>query len=421
MRCCWRDARGLAVFEALLLLTAGGLALACDRRLGFGNPFQIYFLVWLPILVAHYLSRETFVAVPVDYLLLILTAKALALLLLIVVRTRLSDQVNVNRHPYFSIRKDLIAIAQALVCLAAPFAYLRAKELAGGENIFTVVGYITLRSAMTEGGGQIGFLAYFFILSYAVTSLTLLAYKKNAASLSQLMLSSAVSLFYVYVSTGRTHLLLLVSLTLIPLIMLDTVRLRGLLIALSLTGATFVLIATMTAKGISVEAGLLENVMTLAENLRAYTVAPFVAMSGLIEADRPLEWGANTFRFVISILHASGMIETPPPALIREYVFVPDPTNVYTVYDAYFRDFSYLGIFIPPSLLTIHWWLYSRARRAGGKWIFYYAASVYPLATQFFQDQYFSLLSIWIQLAFWFWIFLAPPDKVHEDSQLRYA
>jgi oligosaccharide repeat unit polymerase len=409
------------VFEAFLLLTAAGLALACDKRLGLGNPFQIYFLAWLPILSTHYLLRDTFVAVPTEYLLLILTAKALGLLLLIVVRTQASNQERISRQASFNFRTHLISIAQVLVCLAAPFVYLRAKELAGGDNIFTVIGYITLRSAMTEGGGQIGFLAYFFILSYVVTSLTLLAYKRNAASLPRLMLSMATSLFYVYASTGRTHLLLLVSLTLIPLIMLDFVRLKGLLIALSSTCATFVLIATMTAKGVSLEAGFLENAASLAENLRAYTVAPFVAMSELVHADRPLEWGANTFRFVLSVLHSSGVSEKPPPALIREYVFVPDPTNVYTVYDVYFRDFSYFGILIPPSLLAFHWWLYSRARRVGGGWVFYYAASVYPLATQFFQDQYFSLLSIWIQLAFWFWLFLALGQNDHETARPSYA
>lgn len=409
------------MFEALLLLTATGLALASDRRLGFGNPFQIYFLAWLPILVAHYLFRETFIAVSGEYLLLMLTAKTLALLLLLVVRAEFSNRASVNKYPSFSLRTNLIAVAQVLVCLAAPLVYLRAKELAGGDDIFTVIGYITLRSAMTEGGGQIGFLAYFSILSYAVTSLTVLAYKKNAASLPRLILSSAVSLFYVYVSTGRTHLLLLLSLTLIPLIMLEVVRLKGLVIALFLTGVTFVFIATMTAKGISLEAEFSENAASLAENLRAYTVAPFVAMSELMQADRTAEWGANTFRFFISVLHALGVIEKPPPALIRDYVFVPDPTNVYTVYDVYFRDFSYLGVLIPPLLLAFHWWLYSRARKIGGKWIFYYAASVYPLATQFFQDQYFSPLSIWIQIGIWFWIFLASDGKIHQDSRLRYA
>ncbi|VTU38661.1 hypothetical protein H6CHR_05275 [Variovorax sp. PBL-H6] len=409
------------MLEALLFLTAAGLALACDRRLGFGNPFQIYFLVWLSILAAYYLFRATFVPVPAEYLLLILTAKALALLLLLVVRTRSSSQACADGCPHFGIRTHLLAVAQVLVCLAAPLTYLRARELAGGADIFTVVGYITLRSAMTEGGGQIGFLAYFSILSYAVTSLTVLACKNHAASLSRLMISAAVSLFYVYVSTGRTHVLLLFSLTLMPLIMLEVVRLKGLLIAFFFTGASFVLIATMTAKGISVDAEFSENAASLAENLRAYTVAPFVAMSELMQADRPMEWGANTFRFLISVLYAVGGSEMPPPALIRDYVLVPDPTNVYTVYDVYFRDFSYVGILIPPLLLTLHWWLYSRARTVGGKWVFYYAGSVYPLATQFFQDQYFSLLSIWIQIGFWFWIFLVPDNNLQEDLRPSYA
>jgi len=223
------------------------------------------------------------------------------------------------------------------------------------------------------------------------------------------------------VSTGRTHLLLLFSLALMPLIMLEVVRVRGLLIALFLTAATFVFVATMTAKGISLEAGFAENAASLAENLRAYTIAPFVAMSELTQAGSPVEWGSNTFRFFLTVLHSLGVSNKPPPPLIREYVFVPDPTNVYTVYEIYFRDFSYLGVLVPPSLLAFHWWLYGRARKIGEKWMFYYAASVYPLATQFFQDQYFTPLSIWIQIGFWFWIFLASNKKTHDGGGPRYA
>jgi oligosaccharide repeat unit polymerase len=409
------------VFEILLLLTAAGLVLACDPRLGFGNPFQIYFLTWLPVLIAFFIFRETFIAISNEYLLLVLTAKAVALLLTLVARVQSSNHASVGSYASLNLRTNLIAVAQLLVCLAAPFAYLRAKELAGGEDIFTVVGYIALRSTMTEDGGQIGLLAYFSVLSYSVTSLTLLAYKKNAASFFRLMFSLAISLFYVYLSTGRTSLLLLFSLTLMPLIMLGAIRMKGVLIGFFLVAATFVFAAGMTAKGVSVDSGFSENTASLIENLRAYTVAPFLAMSKLVESDRALEWGANTFRFPLSVMYATGLTDQSPPALIRDYAFVPDPTNVYTVYDVYFRDFSYPGMLIPPALLAFHWWLYRQARRTGGKWIFYYAASACPLAMQFFQELYFSMLSIWIQTGFWFWIFLLPEKKIRENLQLHHA
>ncbi|MDR6534870.1 O-antigen polymerase [Variovorax soli] len=405
------------MFEALLALTAIGLSVASGKRLGFGNPFQIYFFTWLPILGALYVFRRTFIDIPVEFLFLILTAKAAALLLLLVVRMEFTNRTAINGYASIRPRTNLIDVAQLLVCLAMPLAYLRAKELAGGEDIFTVLGYIALRSAMTEGGGQVGFLAYFSILSYVVTSLTMLAYKRSGASSFRLLFSFFVSLFYVYLSTGRTSLLLLFSLTLIPLVMLEVIRLKGLAMALLLVAATFIFVAAMTAKGVSVEVGLFENAASLVQSLRAYTVAPFLAMSELFQTDRKMEWGANMFRFLLSVLHTLGVIDSAPPALIRDYVFVPDPTNVYTVYDVYFRDFSYVGIFIPPAILALHWWLYRRARKTGGRWIFYYAASVYPLVMQFFQDQYFSLLSIWIQIGFWFFVFLAPA----EDVRLRHA
>jgi oligosaccharide repeat unit polymerase len=246
-------------------------------------------------------------------------------------------------------------------------------------------------------------------------------YKEKSTTLLRLVISVAVSLFYAYLSTGRTNFLLLLLMVLMPLILLGIVRIKGLIIAFLLIGVTFVLVAAMTAKGVSLEASFSENTASLMENLTAYTAAPFVAMSKLVQVDRPADWGANTSRFFMSALYALGAIESPPSSLIRDYVFVPNPTNVYTVYDVYFRDFSYFGLFIPPLILAFHWWLYRQARVAAGRWVFYYAASVYPLVMQFFQDQYFSLLSIWIQLGFWFWVFVAPGKIVRAEFRPHHA
>jgi oligosaccharide repeat unit polymerase len=117
--------------------------------------------------------------------------------------------------------------------------------------------------------------------------------------------------------------------------------------------------------------------------------------------------------------YALGLSNIQPVALIKEFTYVPDLTNVYTVYEVYFRDFSYSGILIPPLFLVGHYWLYRKALLFGGVWIFYYSASVYPLVMQFFQDQYFSILSLWIQVAFWFWLILLLPKASSWIRELR--
>jgi hypothetical protein len=45
----------------------------------------------------------------------------------------------------------------------------------------------------------------------------------------------------------------------------------------------------------------------------------------------------------------------------------------------------------------IHGWAYGGARRGSRSLAFVYGVLMYPLTMQFFQDQYFGLLSTWVQ------------------------
>jgi oligosaccharide repeat unit polymerase len=108
------------------------------------------------------------------------------------------------------------------------------------------------------------------------------------------------------------------------------------------------------------------------------------------------------------------LTDVSPIALLRDYESVPNLTNVYTVYEVYFRDFWYFGVLVPPVFLVVHWELYRRANFIGGIWIFFYSASIYPLVMQFFQDQYFSMLSMWMQIGFWYWFLLVPNQSLHK-------
>jgi oligosaccharide repeat unit polymerase len=405
----WRGAQEGFMLEALLIITFAGVILASCRRMGMGNPFQIYFMVWFLVISGYYVSIQTYIGVSSEFLIAIFVAKFFSFLLLFIAYSQNQGVAQLIKSLSISERQDqLIIFAQIAVTVALPFAYLRAITLAGGEDIFTVFGYIKLRSAMTQDGYSFGLLGYFFILSYVISSLTTFSYRQGSAHLGRLALSVLVSLSYVYLGTGRTNILLLLCLLITPLVISGAVRLKGILVSVLVLAGLIIFIAVMTAKGISTDAGFLENIDSFSENLKGYTIAPFLALSKLVALEPNIDWGENTFRFFISLQYALGISDIQPVPLIRGYAFVPNLTNVYTAYDVYFRDFSYLGIFIPPAFLIIHYWLYRKAIRFGGVWIFYYSASVYPLVMQFFQDQYFSLASMWFQLGVWYWLLLMP-------------
>ena len=395
------------MLEVLVLLCLTALISASSAGLGFANPFQIYFLVWFADFFALWTSRGTYIPISDETLMLMLVAKGAGFSVLLgVLATRAEDNTAVRHSTRFEFNEKLLWIMLAVVAVGAPLSYQRAIEMAGAD-IFTVIGYVSLRNALTFRGEDYGLLGYLTIPCFVIASISVVQYSLHRTGLLRLIVAVPIALFYTYLSTGRTFVLLLLIMIFAPLVLLKRVGTGGVVGAMLLVVGLFLFIAGMTSKGVSVEDSLAENVEASLELLRAYTVAPLLALSRFVEEQQFAEWGANTFRVVYAALYRFGLSDIPPVELVRDFVYVPDQTNVFTVYDVYLADFSYPGIVIPPLLLTAHWYLYRKAVRQGGLPIFYCAASFFPLVMQFFQDVYVSLISQWVQLAFWYWLFVA--------------
>lgn len=391
----------------LVALSLAGLVVSSNRRLGFSNPFQLYFLVWFSVFFTYWFSRDTYIDIPDEALGLMILAKGVSLAILLSIQ---AQSPRLDRPPPGSPVKDVnIKLSWAVllvVVVGAPFAYQRALQLSGSD-IFTVIGYMRLRSALTADGDGYGLLAYLTVPSFVISSVCVTRFVIHRKGFLLMVSAISISLFYTYLSTGRTFVLLLLIMIFAPLVVLRRVQKRGVIAAFLLAVALFVFLAGMTSKGVSIEDDVVENIDSVLEGLRAYTVAPLLAFSRLLFDQPVTDWGANTFRIVYAVLYRFGLSEDPPIALVREYMYVPDPTNVYTVYDVYLADFSYLGMLIPSLFLLAHWAIYRRAVERGGLMIFYCACSFYPLSMQFFQDQYVSILSQWIQIVFWYWLLVA--------------
>jgi len=405
------------MLEVLIFLVLFGLAFSSQKKLGFANPFQIYFLVWFFTFTAYYLSRESLYEVSPEFWYLMLVAKCASLLILLIVHLTTPDNADVNsREEAIQVssigdrQKRLLLSAQIVVIFVLPIVYNRAIVLSDGESLFSVLGFVKLRIGIADSGGY-GALAYVFVLSYVVTSVAFVSFFQKRIKLPWVIASFLTSLCYLYLTTGRTAILQFALMLFAPLVILKVIRLKGALVFAALVFSMFVLVAAMTSKGIAVGDSLSENLYLLAENLRGYTIAPMMALHHLIELDLKPDWGQNVFRSLIAIGYALGISDLQPVSLVKEFVFVPDATNVYTVYGVYFRDFNLVGMIVPPLYLILHWLLYRKARRDGGVWIYYYAASVFPLVMQFFQDEYVSLLSTWLQIGFWHFIFVKTPNK----------
>ncbi|MCL2523733.1 MAG: oligosaccharide repeat unit polymerase [Betaproteobacteria bacterium] len=406
--------------ELLLGVCLLGLLVAQKKHLGLANPFTIYFSAWSLIIGLFCLLQSTFEEPSSEFILIILLAKLIVFLLLVIVKPVKFQAANYGQSTVVRIRPKLLAWAQLLTLVLIPFALQRVGELSGGADILTREGYTALRASMTWDGQSLGLFQYISILSFVVSALSLYLWYYGALSIVRAAFSVGVALFYVYIGTGRTTILLLAVSVVIPLVIVGAIRVRGLVVAFASLMLLFSFVALMTGKGVYVDVTLMENIESYTQNLRSYTVAPLLALNEFMKTEPPIEFGVSTFRVIFAMLSFLGFSDIAPVALINDYVYVPDATNVYTVYKDYFLDFSYFGIIIPPLFLIGHWWLYRRALHKGGRWLFVYASTTFPLIMQFFQDQYFSLASLWIQIILWYIIFIKPrASNVVEQCRVR--
>lgn len=405
------------MLELVVIITLFGILVSSGSNLGNGNPFFIYFAVWFGLFFGLYLTRTSFDLISPEFIALITIPKLIALAILVCATMMVSFKSHQEVLPNtIDYNINLVSFFQAITVISLPFAYSKATSMSGGDSIFSIFGYVQLRGSIIESGGSLGIFSYISILSIIIASIRTFSFKSNRIAWFVSVLSA---LFYAYISTGRTSILLLSVMVLMPLVITERIKLKSVIVFILIILSGFVFISIMTAKGISSQSTTQENVESFLENLRSYTIAPLLAFSSKESNNFSPDLGVNTFRLPITILNSLNIIELSPKPLIRDYEYTPYPTNVYTVYETYFMDFKYFGLVIPPLFLIMHYWLFVRAKHTGGVWIFYYSSSTYPLIMQFFQDQYFSLLSMWLQIALWYMILIPQSIETKLENTLE--
>lgn len=97
--------------------------------------------------------------------------------------------------------------------------------------------------------------------------------------------------------------------------------------------------------------------------------------------------GIYTFRFIFAILYKLGLSSTEPVKTIMEYVNVPVPTNVFTVMQPFFQDYSLYGVaFGAMFYRVIYASVYICARQDSPVAMLIYAVLAVGLFTSFFAE-----------------------------------
>ncbi len=125
---------------------------------------------------------------------------------------------------------------------------------------------------------------------------------------------------------------------------------------------------------------------TLSSVFGLYIYSPILALSKLPDMASN-NAGEYTFRFLFAVLNKIGLSANEPVNTILGYVDVPVPTNVYTVMQPFFQDFSLYGVAFGAILYgMIFAFIYGSAKQGNPVSILVYAVLAVSLFTSFLTE-----------------------------------
>jgi len=246
--------------------------------------------------------------------------------------------------------------------------------------------------------GSLGIGSYVLNFCFAGAAYLILYFRRVRPTL-WLWPALALALAFAFISTGRTFVLLLGCIVLGAAMPTSSHRKHMVVTAAALLAVgAFFLLPWLQGRFFLTDRAFVATALS-------YFLMPMAALDYLVTADLPATWGGLTFRTPLAVLRALGA-PVAVPDLIQLFVKVPAEINVYTVFSPYYRDFGLVGVAIFMLLLGgLHGWIFRQLKTGMPIFIVANALLFYALLMQFFQDQYFSLMSQWIQILGWTYVF----------------
>src|SRR5712691_7463700 len=263
--------------------------------------------------------------------------------------------------------KRAVAVLAAVVALGLVLYLRRASELASLGP--TSNWFINLRYAVSvneEETGGFGIAAYFVPLAYMLAAIAILkryGHARPTVSRAVVAVTLVVGCVFGVLWAARSTLLPLIVLVLtIPAVLRATKPIKTGATLVVLTVLLFAAVGLAVGKGGSVGSSLSENWATMRESFLTYALGGIPSLNLFLNNRGPdVELGLNSFRSIFAALHTLGF-QTIAVPLVQPWVDVPMPTNVFTVYQPYIKDFGLLGGSLVLFVLGfLHALLYRRA------------------------------------------------------------
>lgn len=378
-----------------LLLTHGYICFKRKRTAFESNLFSDYFspwnltvIIWALILGLYYLLDTSLYPITEQfYYCLIIWIPIFCICSYL--SYELTDSVKQDNNVGFN--KNIFTFFLIISIIITPLYVYRVYQIVSMFSIDNLMENVRILAVSGEGQGLLG---QSIILNQALLITALWAYPRIplwqvivtviACCLNAVAIMEKGTMFFVFVSI------------VFVLHHKKIIKLRSIIIAGLLLVGFFFLFNIQRSGG---EDNELSGDADIADFIAMYLLSPPVAFCQLVKDVTP-QFGTNTFGTIYHFMVTFGVNDVVEKLKTQEFVMVPIPTNVYTIFQPFYIDFGYKGIAFFAALYgVICGFLYRLYRNNSFLGCCLYTFIIYVLVLQFYQENIFLSLATVVEFA----------------------
>lgn len=364
---------------------------------GVFSPWSIMILHWLVILILFYVESD--VLEPLSdqfYFSLLLWVSIFVTCAFVVYQLlpRNTEPYDIRRLP---VKTMVFNFFFWLSVIITPLHLYQIMKLVMMFNPSDMLNNIRV-VAVAEAGGA-GFLNYSYVINQVLLVVAMCRFPNiKKWKLAVIIVCTLISAFAVM---EKGILLYLVVVTLFACYEKKYIRVHTIVTILAVIVGVFFFLTILRSSRENVET----EELTFLDFFAIYILSGPVAFGRLVE-DLTMQFGANTFQTAYLFLNRMFPGQYEVHQALQEFVWIPLPTNVYTVMQPFFIDFGYAGVaffaFVYGTASAVFYRMY-RNGSSFGFCMYAYIAEV--LMIQFHQDEIFFGMVHFIQFTFFVWLF----------------
>jgi oligosaccharide repeat unit polymerase len=251
-----------------------------------------------------------------------------------------------------------------------------------------------LRLLAVYGDHDLGFLQYSYIINQSLFVIAIWQYPK--VPIWQIIVILIMNLMGQFAIMEKSGVFFLVITTLFVLYEKHVIKVRSIFI----TFGIIILVFFFINMSKEVKSDNSFESMTFVDFFSIYILSPSVAF-GKVTEDLSNQFGSHCFQYVYLFLNRWGIGDYEVNTRLQEFVWVPLPTNVFTIFQPFYEDFQYKGVaFFAFIYGILSGWIYRLFRNGSFIARCIYAYFVRFLIMQFYHEDLIMNIILFIQFVF---------------------